>query len=46
MACAQCHTHKYDPISQREYFQFFAILNNTQDADRQGRIAAAADLHR
>ena len=35
MACAQCHTHKYDPISQEEYFRFFAILNNTMDADRR-----------
>jgi len=35
MACAQCHNHKFDPISQQEYFQFFAILNNTQDADRR-----------
>ncbi len=35
MACAQCHTHKYDPITQDEYFQVFAILNNTQDADRR-----------
>ncbi|MCH2181769.1 MAG: DUF1553 domain-containing protein [Mariniblastus sp.] len=35
MACAQCHTHKYDPITQQEYFQFFAILNNTEDADRR-----------
>lgn len=35
MACAQCHTHKYDPITQEEYFRFFAILNNTQDADRR-----------
>ena len=34
MACAQCHTHKYDPISQAEYFQVFAILNQTKDADR------------
>lgn len=33
-ACAQCHTHKYDPISQTEYFQMFAFLNNTEDADR------------
>ena len=32
MACAQCHDHKYDPISQKEYFQFFAILNNTEDS--------------
>jgi len=33
MACAQCHTHKYDPISQQEYFRFLAFFNNTQDAD-------------
>ncbi len=35
MACAQCHTHKYDPITQREYFQAFAFLNNTADADKR-----------
>jgi hypothetical protein len=35
MACAQCHDHKYDPLSQREYFQLYAILNNTADADRR-----------
>ncbi|MBN8246055.1 MAG: DUF1553 domain-containing protein [Verrucomicrobia bacterium] len=34
MACAQCHNHKYDPITQEEYFRMFAILNNTADADR------------
>ena len=34
MGCAQCHTHKYDPITQKEYFEFLAIFNNTQDADR------------
>ncbi len=33
MACAQCHTHKYDPITHREYYQFYAFLNQTQDAD-------------
>lgn len=35
MTCAQCHTHKYDPITQKEFFQVFAILNNTADADRR-----------
>ena len=31
LACAQCHTHKYDPITQTEYFQFFAFLNNADE---------------
>jgi hypothetical protein len=34
IGCAQCHDHKYDPISQEEYFRVYAILNQTQDADR------------
>ncbi|AMV21311.1 DUF1553 domain-containing protein [Planctomyces sp. SH-PL14] len=35
IACAQCHTHKYDPLSQEEFFRLFAIFNNTDDADRR-----------
>jgi hypothetical protein len=30
-ACAQCHNHKYDPFSQREYYQVLAVFNNTAD---------------
>lgn len=33
IACGQCHSHKYDPISQREYYQFFAFLNNDDEPD-------------
>ncbi len=33
LACAQCHTHKYDPITHTDYFAFAAIFNNTEDAD-------------
>jgi len=35
IACAQCHSHKFDPITQSEYFQLFAFFNNTSDADRK-----------
>ena len=34
MACAQCHSHKYDPITQDEYFQVFAIFNQSEDSDK------------
>ncbi len=30
--CCRCHDHKYDPISQKEFFQFFAFFNNVPEA--------------
>ena len=32
--CAQCHTHKYDPITHEEYYRLFAFLNNDHEAQR------------
>jgi hypothetical protein len=33
--CAQCHSHKFDPITHEEYYQLYAIFNQTEDSDRQ-----------
>ena len=32
--CAQCHNHKYDPLTMRDFYGAYAILNQTADADR------------
>jgi hypothetical protein len=34
MGCCQCHSHKYDPLTQKEYYQLFAFFNQTADANR------------
>jgi hypothetical protein len=34
VGCAKCHSHKFDPITQDEYYRLFAIFNQTAVADR------------
>ncbi len=34
LACAQCHNHKFDPFTQKEYYQFYAFFANGQFTDR------------
>ena len=35
--CAHCHDHKYDPFSQKEYYQLFAFFNNVKEVGREPR---------
>ncbi|MES2695779.1 MAG: PSD1 and planctomycete cytochrome C domain-containing protein [Verrucomicrobiota bacterium] len=43
VACAQCHDHKFDPIKQKEYFQFYAFFNNTVE-DGHGKTTPGAAM--
>lgn len=42
VGCARCHTHKYDQITQAEYFQLFAFFNNGDEVTRQAPVSPEA----
>ncbi|MDZ4800865.1 MAG: DUF1553 domain-containing protein [Bryobacteraceae bacterium] len=44
MGCARCHSHKYDPISHKDYYQFFAFFNTVKEKGLDGRIGNADPL--
>ena len=39
IGCTQCHDHKYDPFSQKEYYQLFAFFNDAEDEDVDAPLA-------
>ncbi len=43
LSCAQCHTHKYDPISHREYFELFAFFNQGTDVNDVGATVEVSE---
>ena len=45
VGCAQCHNHKFDPVSQRDYYSLFAFFNNTVDRNNRGPEVTTLDPH-
>jgi mono/diheme cytochrome c family protein len=44
VACTQCHDHKYDPISQRDYYRLYAFFNNVPESGLDGAKGNAAPV--
>ena len=45
MGCARCHSHKYDPITHKEFYQFFAFFNTVPEQGLDGRTRQRRAVH-
>ncbi|MEO6809671.1 MAG: PSD1 and planctomycete cytochrome C domain-containing protein [Isosphaeraceae bacterium] len=45
VACAQCHTHKFDPLLQKEYYGLYAFFNNADEADLSAPLPGEAEAY-
>ena len=39
VGCAQCHDHKYDPVTQQDYYRFYAFFNSIEEVDIDAPLA-------
>jgi len=46
MTCCRCHDHKFDPVTQAEYYQMFALFNNTSETGRGATRGQASPSRR
>ncbi len=46
VGCARCHDHKYDPISQREYYALYAYFDSTEEVNVDAPLADEGELYR
>ena len=44
MGCARCHSHKFDPITHKEFYQFFAFFNTVPEFGLDGRTGNAVPV--
>jgi mono/diheme cytochrome c family protein len=44
LECAHCHNHKFDPITQRDHYRFYAFFNNVPELGEDGRVANAVPM--
>jgi hypothetical protein len=44
IACAQCHDHKFDPVTQKEFFGLFAFFNNTEQDGHGGTKSPTVEI--
>jgi hypothetical protein len=44
MGCARCHSHKFDPITHKEFYEFFAFFNTVPEFGLDGRTGNAAPV--
>ena len=44
MECSRCHDHKFDPVTQKDYYRLFAFFNNVPEHGEDGRVANAVPM--